>query len=104
MAVTLDNPTQVNGLVIIAFKGGPGAQSFDVGPFMNEIFNVIVNPIGGGGNTVVRTAAGAPMALGVPLSAEWANTTVTIKDVDPADGSATATINVNTTGVVIGRK
>ena len=46
MAVTFDNPTNVNGLIIVAFKDdGGGTVSLDASTYMNEIYSVVANPI-----------------------------------------------------------
>lgn len=106
MAVTFDNPTNVNGLIIVAFKDDGGdTVSLDVSPYMREIYSVVVNPIGAG--LLVRTtfdSGSNPYELHIPLSAEFSGTTVTLKQAHTTIGTATSTISEATTGIVIGRK
>ena len=105
MAVTFDNPTNVNGLVVVAFKSTLGATaSIDVSTYMNEIFQVHVNSITNATSTTAPLSGGAPAPINVPTLTEWAGTTVTLKIADQNAGTVTATLAHATSGIVIGRK
>jgi len=105
MVVTFDNPTNVNGLVVVAFKSTAGATaSIDVSTYMNEIFQVHVNPIGGATFTLAPLSGGAPTPINIPIFTEWAGTTVTLKVTNQDTGVVSATIGASTSGIVIGRK
>ena len=106
MAVTFDNPTNVNGLIIVAFKDdGGGTVSLDASTYMNEIYSVVANPISAA--VVARTvflSDDSPYELHIPLLVEWSGTTVTLKQVDGNVGTVTTTIEGGTSGIIIGRK
>ena len=105
MAVTFDNPTNVNGLIVVAFKSTANATaSIDVSTYMNEIFQVHVNSIANATFTTAPLGAGAPAPINIPTLTEWAGTTVTLKIADANAGTVTATIGEATSGIVIGRK
>ena len=105
MAVTFDNPTNVNGLVVVAFKSTANATaSVDVSTYMNEIFQVHVNPIASPSFTSGPLSGGAPFPVNIPIMTEWAGTTVTLKNVTDPAGTISATMAPATTGIVIGRK
>ena len=106
MAVTFDNPTNVNGLIIVAFKSDSNqAVSLDASTYMNEIYSVVANPVG----TAVAARGtflsdDSPYELHIPLLVEWSGTTVTLKQVSGDAGTVTATIEGETSGIIIGRK
>ena len=106
MAVTFDNPTNVNGLIIVAFKDdGGGTVSLDVSPYMREIYSVVANPLASA--VVARTtflSDDSPYEFHIPLLVEWSGTTITVKQVDGNVGTVTTTIEGQTSGIVIGRK
>ena len=106
MAIRFDNATHVNGLVIVAFESDANQTvSLDASIFMNEIYTVVVNPIGN--STAVATAIDAsdqPFPFSVPIFAEWAGTTITLKQASETAGTVTTTIQPATTGMIIGRK
>jgi len=108
MAVTFDNPTNVNGLIIVAFKDDGGdTVSFDVSPYMREIYSVVVNPIGAA--LLVRTTfdnGSNPFELHIPILVEIrpSDNAVVLKQVNGDVGTVTSTIEGATTGIVIGRK
>ena len=107
MPVTVDNPTHVNGLVMVAFKSDAGDAnvSIDVSPYMNEVYTVIVNSIQA--PVVVATAfdaADQPAPLPVPLFAHHTGTVVTILNAHETNGVSVAQIAPSTSGMIIGRK
>lgn len=106
MAVTFDNPTHINGLVIVAFKGdGNETMTLDASTYMNEVYTVVVNPISISTAVVSSFDSGDnPFPLSVPIFAEWTGTTITLKQADEQAGTSTTTIAGEVTGVIIGRK
>ena len=106
MAVTFDNPTNVNGLIIVAFKSDANQTvSLDVSTYMNEIYSVVANPISAG--IAARTtflSDDSPYELYIPLLVEWSGTTVTLKQVNANVGTVTTTIEGKASGIIIGRK
>tara|TARA_R110002012_G_scaffold298143_1_gene496429 strand:+ start:503 stop:823 length:321 start_codon:yes stop_codon:yes gene_type:complete len=106
MAVTFDNPTNVNGLIIVAFKSDENqAVTLDASPYMREIYSVVVNTIGQG--VVARSTfdnGSNPFELHIPICVELSGTTVTLKQVNGNVGTITSTIEGKTSGIIIGRK
>lgn len=106
MAVTFDNPTNVNGLIIVAFKSDANQTvTLDVSPYMREVYSVVANPIGQG--IMARSTfdnGSNPFELHIPICVELSGTTVTLKQVDGNAGTITSTIEGSTSGIIIGRK
>tara|TARA_R100000908_G_C3743420_1_gene139351 strand:+ start:651 stop:971 length:321 start_codon:yes stop_codon:yes gene_type:complete len=106
MAVTFDNPTNVNGLIIVAFKSDENqAVTLDASPYMREIYSVVVNPVGQA--TLARSTfdnGSNPFELHIPICVELSGTTVTLKQADNAAATITSTIEGKTSGIIIGRK
>ena len=106
MAIRFDNPTHVNGLVIVAFESDAAQTvSLDASTYMNEIYTVVANPITAATTVAItQLATDEPFPMAVPIFAEWAGTTVTLKQANTTAGTTTTTITPATTGVIIGRK
>ena len=105
MVVTFDNPTNVNGLIVVAFKSTAEATaSVDVSTYMNEIFQVHVNPIALPVSTAPTLSGGNPFPVNIPIMTEFAGTAITLKNVTADAGIISTTILPATTGIVIGRK
>ncbi len=106
MAVTFDNPTNVNGLIIVAFKSDANQTvTLDASPYMREVYSVVANPIGPA--TLARSTfdnGSNPFELHIPICVELSGTTVTLKQVDGNVGTITSTIEGPTSGIIIGRK
>ena len=106
MAVTFDNPTNVNGLIIVAFKTDANQTvSLDASTYMNEIYSVVANAITSATFAITPfDAADQPFSFPVPLLVEWAGITITLKQVHETAATVTTTIVPATTGIIIGRK
>jgi|TARA_R100001463_G_scaffold18388_2_gene46205 hypothetical protein len=106
MPVTFDNPTNVNGLIIVAFKTDFNETvSLDVLPYMKEIYSVVANPIQQPIQAISTFDSGSnPYELFIPLLVEFSGTTVTLKQPSRQLGTITSTIDVSTSGIIIGRK
>ena len=107
MAITFDNPTNVNGLIIVAFKSDENqAVTLDASPYMREIYSVVANAMGGQ-PIVARSTfdnGSNPFELHIPICVELSGTTVTLKQVDNNVSTITSTIEGQTSGIIIGRK
>ena len=108
MAITFDNPTNVNGLIIVAFKSDANQEVIlDVSPYMREIYSVVVNPMGQA--VLARSTfdnGSNPFELHIPILVENrpSDNSVVLKQVNGSVGTITSTIEGPTSGIIIGRK